>query len=64
MYNYNLDNCIGNFAIVYMYISNAHYVYICKGDVTEYEGEKPIIVIMKLENEMPVGLYTEFTKKV
>ncbi|MBZ9633709.1 DEAD/DEAH box helicase [Clostridium sp. FP1] len=40
------------------------YIYIGKGDVVEYEGEKPITVKMKLENEMPVGLYTEFTKKV
>lgn len=40
------------------------YIYIGKGDVTDYEGEKPITVIMKLEKEMPVDLYTEFTKKV
>ena len=40
------------------------YIYIGKGDVTEYEGEKPITVKMKLENEMPFSLYTEFTKKV
>jgi len=40
------------------------YIYIGKGEVIEYEGEKPITVKMKLENEMPVGLYTEFTKKV
>jgi len=35
-----------------------------KGEVTEYEGEKPITVLIKLENEMPAGLYTEFIKKV
>ena len=40
------------------------YIYIGKGDVVEYEGEKPITVKMKLENEMPVSLYTEFIKKV
>ncbi|MBW9150535.1 DEAD/DEAH box helicase [Clostridium sp. CM028] len=40
------------------------YIYIGKGDVIEYEGEKPITVKMKLENEMPAGLYTEFIKKV
>jgi len=40
------------------------YIYIGKGDVTENEGEKPITVIMKLQNEMPVSLYTEFTEKV
>ena len=40
------------------------YIYIGKGDVIEYEGEKPITVKMELEHEMPVNLYTEFTKKV
>ncbi|MEG0371873.1 MAG: DUF3427 domain-containing protein [Clostridium sp.] len=40
------------------------YIYIGKGDVIEFVGEKPITVKMKLENEMPIGLYTEFTKKV
>ncbi|MCJ7690732.1 MAG: DUF3427 domain-containing protein, partial [Clostridiaceae bacterium] len=40
------------------------YIYIGKGDVTEYEGEKPITVLMELEHEMPANLYTEFTKKV
>ena len=40
------------------------YIYIGKGDVIEYEGEKPITVLMELEKEMPVNLYTEFTKKV
>ncbi|GAA0076044.1 DUF3427 domain-containing protein [Clostridium sp. CTA-5] len=40
------------------------YIYIGKGDVVEYEGEKPITVKIKLEHEMPVRLYTEFIKKV
>jgi len=40
------------------------YIYIGKGDVIEYKEEKPITVIMKLENEMPAGVYIEFTKKV
>lgn len=40
------------------------YIYIGKGDVINYEGEKPITVKMKLENEVPVRLYTEFTEKV
>ncbi|WP_048571612.1 DEAD/DEAH box helicase [Clostridium cylindrosporum] len=40
------------------------YIYIGKGDVDSFEGEKPITVLMKLENEMPTGIYTEFTKKV
>jgi uncharacterized protein involved in tellurium resistance len=40
------------------------YIYIGKGDVAEYEGEKLITVKIKLKNEIPVGLYIEFTKKV
>jgi len=40
------------------------YVYIGKGDVVEYEGEKPITVKIKLENEMPADKYIEFIKKV
>lgn len=40
------------------------YIYIGKGEVTEYEGEKPITVLIELENEMSVNLYTEFTKEV
>ncbi|MEQ8154935.1 MAG: DUF3427 domain-containing protein [Clostridiaceae bacterium] len=40
------------------------YIYIGKGNVIDYHGEKPITVIMKLENQMPVSLYTEFVKKV
>lgn len=43
---------------------NQPYIYIGKGNVIEYEGEKPITVKMKLENEVPVSLYTEFTEKV
>lgn len=40
------------------------YIYIGKGDVVEYREEKPITVEMKLQNVMPVNLYTEFIKKV
>lgn len=40
------------------------YVYIGKGDVIEYDGEKPITVKMKLHNKMPQSIYTEFVKKV
>lgn len=40
------------------------YIYIGKGDVVEYSGEKPITVKMKLQNIMPISLYTEFIKKV
>lgn len=40
------------------------YIYIGKGDVINYEGEKPITVKMKLEQEVPSSLYIEFTKKV
>lgn len=40
------------------------FIYMGKGDVEEYEGEKPITVKMKLQNEVPLSLYTEFVKKV
>ncbi|APC39282.1 DEAD/DEAH box helicase [Clostridium estertheticum] len=40
------------------------YIYIGKGDVIEYEGEKPITVKIKLKNEMPTDKYIEFIKKV
>ncbi|WP_411680037.1 DEAD/DEAH box helicase [Clostridium thailandense] len=40
------------------------YIYIGKGDVQEYQGEKPITVKMKLQNIAPVSLYTEFVEKV
>lgn len=40
------------------------YIYIGKGDVVEYEGDKPITAKMKLENEVPVSIYTEFIKRV
>lgn len=35
-----------------------------KGDAVEYEGEKPITVKIKLENLVPINIYTEFIKKV
>ncbi|SNV79002.1 restriction/helicase domain-containing protein [Clostridium cochlearium] len=40
------------------------YIYIGKGNVVEYRGERPITVKIKLENEIPMGIYTEFIKKV
>ncbi|MCP8615943.1 DEAD/DEAH box helicase [Salirhabdus salicampi] len=40
------------------------YIYIGKGNTVEFEGEKPITVKLKLENELPENLYTELTKKV
>lgn len=40
------------------------FIYIGKGDVEEYSGEKPITVKIKLHNQIPVSLYTEFIKKV
>lgn len=40
------------------------YIYIGKGDTVKYEGEKPITVLLKLQNHMPVSLYTEFIKRV
>jgi hypothetical protein len=40
------------------------FIYIGKGNVVEFEGEKPITVKMKLENEVPTNIYREFTQKV
>ncbi|MGJ7922196.1 DEAD/DEAH box helicase [Neobacillus sp. LXY-4] len=40
------------------------YIYIGKGNVVHFEGNKPITVKMELENEVPASLYTEFTEKV
>ncbi|SFB07039.1 MULTISPECIES: DEAD/DEAH box helicase [unclassified Bacillus (in: firmicutes)] len=40
------------------------YIYIGKGDTVHYEGEKPITVKIKLDNEIPANLFTEFTIKV
>lgn len=40
------------------------YIYIGKGDIVEFEGERPITVKMKLQNRIPEDLYIEFTKKV
>jgi hypothetical protein len=40
------------------------FIYIGKGDSVAYEGEKPITVKIKLENEVPASLYNEFTMKV
>lgn len=43
---------------------NEPFIYIGRGDTVQYEGEKPITVKIKLENQIPVTLYTEFTEKV
>lgn len=40
------------------------YIYIGKGDTVEYEGEKPITMKIKLENEIPSKIYREFTEKI
>ena len=40
------------------------YIYIGKGNTVEFEGEKPITVKLKLENEVPAGIYREFVEKV
>ncbi|WP_153465473.1 DEAD/DEAH box helicase [Sediminibacillus terrae] len=40
------------------------YIYIGKGNVVDYEGEKPIKTVIELEHEVPTTLYTEFTEKV
>ena len=40
------------------------YVYIGKGNTIEFEGEKPITVILSLEKRLPESLYTEFMKRV
>jgi superfamily II DNA or RNA helicase len=43
---------------------NEPFIYIGKGDTVKFKGEKPITVLLKLNNEIPVPLFTEFTKKV
>ncbi|WP_027631536.1 DEAD/DEAH box helicase [Clostridium hydrogeniformans] len=40
------------------------YIYMGKGDTIRFEGEKPITVILKLQNKVLESLYTEFIKKV
>lgn len=40
------------------------YIYIGKGDTVEYEGEKPITVKLKLQNEVPTKVYREFVEKI
>ena len=40
------------------------YIYIGKGNMVEYKGDKPITVINKLEHEIPANLYKEFTEKI
>ena len=40
------------------------YIYIGKGDTAEFEGEQPITVKLKLEHEVPAGIYREFVEKV
>ncbi|WP_017755041.1 DEAD/DEAH box helicase [Calidifontibacillus oryziterrae] len=43
---------------------NEPFIYIGKGDSVRYKGEKPITIKIKLQNEIPANLYTEFIKKV
>lgn len=43
---------------------NEPFIYIGRGNTVHFEGEKPITVKIKLENEIPSTLFTEFTKKV
>lgn len=38
------------------------YIYIGKGDVVEFEGNKPITVKIKIHNQLPISIYTEFVK--
>ena len=40
------------------------FIYLGKGDTVEYEGEKPITVKLKLQNEVPSKIYREFIEKV
>ncbi|MFL0196229.1 DEAD/DEAH box helicase [Clostridium sp. WILCCON 0269] len=40
------------------------YIYMGKGYVVECKGEKPITVKIKLENEVPITIHTEFIKKI
>ncbi|CAG7840909.1 MULTISPECIES: hypothetical protein [Clostridium] len=40
------------------------YIYIAKGNVKNFFGERPIITILKLENKVPHRIYTEFIEKV
>lgn len=40
------------------------YIYIGKGNSIQYEGNKPITVILELENKIPPVLNTELTEKV
>lgn len=40
------------------------YVYLGKGDVTSYHGNKPIMTEITLHHEVPMSLYQEFTTKV
>ncbi|MCQ6281611.1 DUF3427 domain-containing protein [Bacillus sp. EB600] len=43
---------------------NEPFIYIGTGNTVEFEGEKPITTQIKLDNEIPPTLFTEFTKKV
>ncbi|WP_100489110.1 DUF3427 domain-containing protein [Sporolactobacillus pectinivorans] len=40
------------------------FIYIGKGDVTEYHGNKPITTEIALHHEVPMSLYLEFITKV
>lgn len=40
------------------------YIYLGKGDVTRFQGNKPITTEITLHHEVPMTLYLEFTTKV
>ncbi|TGA95513.1 DUF3427 domain-containing protein [Sporolactobacillus shoreae] len=40
------------------------YIYLGKGDVTRFQGNKPITTDITLHHEVPMSLYLEFTTKV
>ncbi|WP_238537663.1 DUF3427 domain-containing protein [Sporolactobacillus vineae] len=41
--------------------STEPYIYIGKGDVTSFHGNKPITTEITLHHEVPMSLYLEFT---
>jgi DNA or RNA helicases of superfamily II len=44
--------------------STEPYIYIGKGDVTSFHGNKPITTEITLNHEIPMSLYLEFTTEV
>ncbi|WP_052356630.1 DUF3427 domain-containing protein [[Clostridium] dakarense] len=66
IFNKNRDINIHLFVRPYreLYGKSEPFIYLGKGDTVEYEGEKPITVKLKLENELPISIYREFVEKV